>query len=579
MISKKNSPREYFFSKGKSDVYDYSSDDDDFNSDTIFNQQSIDQSYTSSEKSHNKIDFLKSDDDDFNSDGLFTQKTKDQTFLSSEEHTHTLDPLCSDDDDFNSDEVLSINSNSTSTMSTKQENTNSHELCIKISKDEKQERYPKSISDNDLAELLVKENHLIILDNVLHYWSKSKNHYIPLLGDNADKFIRLRTPAPYKRKINQRSINEIIQWLKINENLKIDSDSFNNMQQYVAFQNGIYDLKSNQLLKHSPNYYLVNIIQANYPDEPLYLNYGEQFEQFLSDITEDDPDLYNRLQELFGYVLSNIRNVKCIPFLVGVKDTGKSIVLKLLETLIGEASFTNLSFEQLNTPVFLAELIGKKLNTCGELGEFKLNRLDVFKKLSGGDNLLAKPLYEKPIKFKNSAALIFAGNHLPIIKGLDKANAFSNRLAIFPFMNPISKEKQDIYLFEKLLEESGYIVHWAMEGLKRWQLNNYEFTTCELIEELSQKYAQQNNSIENFIKDWCYYDPSSKTYRSELESSYYEYCDEKGLTPVPIKELHNQIKLDIRLGHKRFRKNGENKFGYIGIGVKEVGGYNNEFTF
>lgn len=42
-----------------------------------------------------------------------------------------------------------------------------------------------------------------------------------------------------------------------------------------------------------------------------------------------------RLQELFGYVISEIRDVKVILYLVGVKDSGKSIILKLLEHLVG----------------------------------------------------------------------------------------------------------------------------------------------------------------------------------------------------------------------------------------------------
>lgn len=528
MLPKNNKYTDYYSNKEKLDIYDFNlnySDDDDFNSDTALNQQPSNVTYTyCTEKSYS-----------------------------------------SDDDDFNSDEI-SIIPNINTPIPINRKDINSQEVQIKISKKESSNHSPKSISDNDLAELLVKENNLILLDNVLHYWSKTKKHYIPLVGENADKFIRLRTPSIYKGKINQRSINEIIQWLKINENLEVNS--FNDSQQYIAFQNGIYNLRDAQLLDHDSNYYLTNIIQANYPNDYFYNNSGEHFEQFLFDVTQGEDALYDRLQELFGYVLSNIRNVKCIPFLVGVKDTGKSIVLKLLETLIGEDSFTNLSFEQLNTPVFLAELIGKKLNTCGELGEFKLNRLDVFKKLSGGDSLLAKPLYEKPIKFKNTAALIFAGNHLPVIKGLDKANAFSNRLVIFPFMYPISKENQDIYLFEKLIEESSYIVSWAIEGLQRWIDNNYEFTSCELIDELSQNYAQQNNSIENFINDKCVYDASSKTFKDVLETHYYEYCNEFGLNPSTSKEFHNQLKLNIRLTHKRFRQNDENKYGYIGIGLK-----------
>lgn len=531
---------------------------------------------------HLNLESIPSDEDnEFYSDNTygfpFGTNNKSFTFTQqdSEHADNSLESINSDDDDdLCLDEIL--NSINKRTGNPTQQNNNSHELSIKISKEDTQSSYPKNIGDNDLAELLIRENPLKRSNNILYYRSESEKRYIPLIGEAADKFIRLRIPAPYKKRINQRSIVEILQWLKTNDDLNVDQ-YIDNTHRYVAFQNGVYDTYSSELLPHDPKYFLINIIQAEYPCNDFLANNGEHFEQFLDDITKGDTDLYLRLQELFGYVLSDIREVKYLPFLVGAKDTGKSIVLKLLEYLVGENSYTNLNFEQLNNPVFLAELIGKKLNTCGELGEFKLNRLDIFKKLSGGDSVLAKPLYEKPVKFKNTAALIFAGNHLPLIKGLDKANAFSDRLVIFPFTNPIPKEQQDIHLFDKLIAEASYIVQWAMDGLDRWINNNYQFTTCEKIRELSQNYAEQSNSIDNFIKDCCEYNAAYKTYRTELEEAYFNYCTEKGLTPETIKLLHDQLKLDIRLKHKRFRKDGENKFGYIGIGIRTLGGINYDF--
>jgi phage/plasmid-associated DNA primase len=116
-------------------------------------------------------------------------------------------------------------------------------------------------------------------------------------------------------------------------------------------------------------------------------------------VTGGNRQKYFRLQELFGLVISEIREVKVIPFLLGPKDSGKSIILKILEHLVGQEFFTNLSFEELNQPSFLCQLFGKKLNACGEVSEIALNRLDVFKKLSGGDYVMARYLYGQAFKF------------------------------------------------------------------------------------------------------------------------------------------------------------------------------------
>src|SRR5690606_17223258 len=117
--------------------------------------------------------------------------------------------------------------------------------------------------------------------------------------------------------------------------------------------------------RHSPNYYFTSIINSEYPMD--YEPNGENFESFINFVTGGDDALYLRLQELFGYVLSEIRDVKIIPFLLGPKDSGKSIVLKLLVNLVGEEFSTSISLEEMNKSEYLCHLFGKKLNACGEI--------------------------------------------------------------------------------------------------------------------------------------------------------------------------------------------------------------------
>lgn len=106
-----------------------------------------------------------------------------------------------------------------------------------------------------------------------------------------------------------------------------------------------------------------------------------------------------------------------------------------------------------------------------------------------------------------------------------------------------------------------------MEGLSRWINNNYH-TTCKTVFDLSKRYAEQSNSIENFIKNCCKYDSTFKTFKFEVENAYHEFCNKNGLAAESTKLLHDYLKMDTRLTHCRFRKNGNNKFGYIGLGIE-----------
>ncbi|UKJ47719.1 phage/plasmid primase, P4 family [Lysinibacillus sp. ACHW1.5] len=279
--------------------------------------------------------------------------------------------------------------------------------------------------------------------------------------------------------------------------------------------------------------------------------------------------LIKRLQELFGYVISGYRELKYLPFLLGVKDSGKSIILKLLEYLVGIENTTNLSFEQLNKSEYLVELFNKRLNTCGETSEVSLNKLDVFKKITGGDFIMARQLYNQPIKFVNTAVLVFAGNHLPIIKGQDSYSAFSKRLLIFPFDYSVPKESQDIQLYDKLIDEIDYIASWAIKGLKRLIKNNFEFTTNEYIEAILDNFINNNNSISNFINRCCEINVTKQTHTYELYKAYESFCNINNYTL----ESNNQFCAFLNnlsgLQKTRFRKNDENKLGYKGIKLIE----------
>lgn len=416
-----------------------------------------------------------------------------------------------------------------------------------------------------LAKHFVENFNFYNIEGTLYLWDSFTGLYKLLTNEIADRFIRLNTPDNYKYKINKNVISEILQWIKADLPMCTFEGLISSNHKYIPLLNGVFDLEESRLIDYSPTDFFTSAINATFDPDLTYSGYN--FERFLSDITNGDEKLYLRVQELFGYVISEIRNLKYIPFIVGPKDTGKSIVLNLLEQLIGKDSYTNLSFEQLNQPEYLAQIIGKKLNSCAEASEFKLSRLDVFKKLSGGDTLIARPIYGHPISFVNTAVLLFAGNHLPKLKSIDRSNAFSQRLVIFPFLNQIAKEDQDPYLIEKLLSEKSYIINWAIEGLLRWKDQNYIFTDANGIDELQRYYESSNNSIESFVSNQCKFDSEARIHKLNLYGHYKNYCEENDLLVKKVSELHHYLLTYKNITYKRFRLNEDNTNGYIGVTI------------
>lgn len=432
-----------------------------------------------------------------------------------------------------------------------------------ISKEKKKKK--KNTSNFSISTYLMEKFTFKVFEKILFVWDDNKGYYVPLPVSEYDTFIRKNIPDYLKHTVNSYSIKEAAKWIKT-ESIKAQKEvNLSKRKDYIGFKNGVYDLLKGKLRESSPKFNLASIINANYTESA----YGHVFRRFLDDICQGDSNLQNRIQEIFGYVISEKRDLKVIPYFIGPKDSGKSLILKLLEYLIGADFCTSLSMEELNRTEFLYQLIGKKLNTCAETSELTIKKLDTLKKISGGDRLMSKALYDQPISFINTAALVFAGNHLPIAHNLDRSNAFSERLLIVPLENKVAKDKQDPLLFDKLSKEVDYIACWALEGLKRLIENNFQFTETKKSLSLSDEFSAQNNSIEYFIKNNCTYNVNFKIYSADIENAYNEFCEFSNIIPSSKIELHRYLKTQNNLVYKRFRYNGENKNGYIGIALNE----------
>lgn len=424
-----------------------------------------------------------------------------------------------------------------------------------------------SLATYQLAEIIFKNEHTFFLENTLYHWNKSKSYYLPVTSNYAELFIRKNTPEEFKYKINSNIIREMIQWVKSNHAVVISKKDLPKLYRYIPFKNGIYDTKKEKLKKHDSNFFFTSIINANF-DANFDTDDGKVFEFFMKSITQGDTALYNLIQEVFGYIISEVRNIKNIIYLLGPKDTGKSVILRLLEFLVGSDATSSLSFEQLCYDNYLVKIIGKRLNVSGETSEISLKRLDYLKKLTGGDAISCRPIYEQPLTFINSAALVFAGNNLPKIKVEDSYNAFTNRLLIIPFNHSVSHENIDIHLFEKLCKEIDYIANWSIHGFHRWKNNNFEFTKPEAIERQKEEIKLKSNSIKSFLKNECIFNPTLQIHSNSLLEAYNMYCLSLNVIPKTQYEFHAELKKRDDIQYKRFRIDKQNKNGYIGIQLK-----------
>lgn len=434
---------------------------------------------------------------------------------------------------------------------------------INLSKVKNEKIKDERIYPSDLAVQIKRKNNLIISNNMIYIYEEEKGYYRELSNYEFQQFIRKRLTNEAKRKVNTSLLAETIRWFKTFEDIQKD---INNDERYINFINGYYDLDTKEFCKTSrENLHFGYFINAKYKKRNVD---GYNFKKYIQNVTKGNYQLELLVQEVMGVALSNIRGFKKAIFIIGSANTGKSTFLELLNNLIGNIFTSNLSLNDLNDKFRLAELANKRMNTCGEIAEIKLNRLDVFKSLTGNDIIMAERKGETPFNFKNTAMMLFSGNYLPKLSVTDMSNAFFKRMVIIPFNNAIPESEKDINLMDKLLKEKNHIVKFAMEGVLRFMENNYTFTNCKEAEDITKEYLYENASIQMFLEEECVLEIGSKVSSADLIDGYEEFCYEKQVNSMSEKALHMHIKNLPNVKRTRFRCQGENLYGYKGIRLR-----------
>ena len=116
-----------------------------------------------------------------------------------------------------------------------------------------------------------------------------------------------------------------------------------------------------------------------------------------------------------GVVLSNIPGYKMKQALimVGVGNTGKSVIKNFLISLLGNENCSSLDLKDLEKQFTKIQLLGKRLVGSNDMSYMKITELETFKKLTGGDSIYGEYKGENGIDFIFNGVLWFCCNELP----------------------------------------------------------------------------------------------------------------------------------------------------------------------
>lgn len=321
----------------------------------------------------------------------------------------------------------------------------------------------------------------------------------------------------------------------------------------INLKNGLYNIKTDKLLPHDPNYKNDFQLKINFCENPIN---NHVWDNFIDDLTNKDEEIKKFIQEWFGLALSNYDAsiVKGFLYITGLGDCGKSIPIKILQNILTEKLFKSIDLTKLGDRFSLGDIGNKRIIACGDVcGKFMDdNTLGIMKQLTGGDIVSIEKKGKDSIDIHYRGLMMFAGNHIPSFNG-DLGKHVFERINIIPCENVIPYEKRDKFLCEKILNEKEYIFKWSLEGLKRLIKNNFRFTNSTIMQNKKEEYSLDIDSVRAFIKN--NYDITGEKkdrYKvSEVYREYENYCIEEDLIPVSKKNFKTRL-LNLNIGFVRY---------------------------
>lgn len=377
------------------------------------------------------------------------------------------------------------------------------------------------------AQYIRRENHIVKINNVLHIYKDGV--YSDRQQDIEAAMIK------HLPMLNQAKRRETLAYLDI-----IAERTEMSPVQFIALDDGIYDLEMDRIEKFSPDVIIKNRVKVSY--DPAA--YDETTDRTLDKICCDDGDLRALIEEMVGYMLLRRNELGKSFILTGSGSNGKSTLIDMIKHFLGENNYSSLSLEELGHRFKTAEIYGKLANLGDDISSQYIENNAVFKKLVTGETVNVERKGKDPFEFNNYAKLIFSANQLPRIN--DTTDGLMRRLIIIPFNAKFSSKDNDFdpFIKDKLLTDSAmkYFLRIAIEGLKR-VIQRKRFTMPEVVKQEMQQYEQMNNPILAFIEEDY---PIENQATSDVYRKYEVWCYENGCKP--IKQINFSKEICDRLG-------------------------------
>jgi P4 family phage/plasmid primase-like protien len=389
--------------------------------------------------------------------------------------------------------------------------------------------------------------------------------------DGVYKYNPLCIGQKFKKKhplLDETDINKIISEIKYrtypSPELPIELD-------YINFKNVRYHIDTKKYQKYKNDDLIFHKLNANYNEKTPTNN--QLVDDFISNLVGGGEDEIKMIWEMIGYCLIPGNRMQKSHIMLGHAGTGKSVLLKLLEAIVGKENTMAVSLDALTDSTVLASIFGKQLCVIDEADNKKVQDISGFKTITSEGSIQAKFLYQEPFMFRYTGKLVMSGNDMPKI--FDSGEAVNRRMIIIPCSTSPLQVKKDYDLERKLLEHIEYFVLRGLQAYHEVVERNDFFRSQRSLEYSHQGKLETVPCLEFIEALSCRRLDGTKT--STVYENYVLWNEKKGNAAVSKKVFDGHMRSIFEYKTKQIREDGERV--YIFTDIKRINGYDdNEDT-
>lgn len=358
--------------------------------------------------------------------------------------------------------------------------------------------------------------------------------------------------------ITQSRIMECYRLICDDVRLQRSSAELNRDKDLINFKNGVWDIKQGKLLPHDSKY--LQTIQIPH-EVGEYKPFKETRLYGFFKKTKIPKEDIRMLLKYMAYCMTLDYGLKTFMILCGQSNTGKSVLIRFFETLVGKSNVSSLSMHELNMRFYPSQLYNRLLNSCADNSSLPLSSIENLKKITGGDQIMHEKKGKEPFFFVPFCKLIFSFNQLPL-QLEEKSNAFYKRMRIL-FMN--TELFLDNEYVNDLCSEEGIteIIPYLLRLLPVTEIPRTS-TSDKYVEAL----RQDSDSIHAFISKKCELGNDYTVEKNTLYEEYCRYCVDNGRESS---KKHSFMRNMRSQGFKEVRDSKTRDYLWSGIRIKKRG--------